>query len=431
MPSVKPGEPIRVAIIGFGTVGEGTYRMLVDNEEEILGKIGAPVSVQKIGIRDRSKARSLDRCLFTDDIASICNDPEIDVILELIGGEHPAAEIVDTALDAGKHVVTANKELIAKHGSRLITKARTLSLDLHFEAAVGGGIPVVQPLKHQLAGNDIVKMMGILNGTTNYILTRMRADGADFADALAEAQAQGYAEADPTNDVDGFDTMYKIAILAAIAFGKQVPLDRVHREGISKITATDISYADALGYAIRLLGIAEEISPDEIMVRVHPTLIPKDHPLAAVHDVYNAIWLHGDFVGDLMFSGRGAGAHPTASAVVGDLIDVGRNIQIGGSGSAIPYGDGMKTTPIECLETRYYVRLRVSDKPNTLGRIALVFGKYGVGLAAMEMRTLLGGLGEIVFLTHVCLESDFTQALGEVARLDVVDSLENWMRAEG
>lgn len=424
------GAPIRVGILGFGTVGEGTYRMLVDNEDEILSKVGAPMVVTRIGIRDANKARSLPREMFTTDLKSIVSDPEIDVVLELIGGETEAATLVQAALANGKHVVTANKELIAKHGSRLITDAKSRGLDLHFEAAVGGGIPVVQPLKHQLAGNDIVQMMGILNGTTNYILTRMREDGADFADALAEAQAKGYAEADPTNDVDGFDTMYKISILAAIAFGKQVPLTGVHREGIRRVAAADMHYADVLGYAIRLLGIVDEIEPGTILVRVHPTLIPKDHPLASVHDVYNAVWLHGDFVGDLMFSGRGAGAHPTASAVVGDLIDVGRNIQAGGNGSAIPYGDGMKTVPIETLETRYYVRMEVADRPNTLGRIALVFGKFGVGLAAMEMRTLVGGRGEIVFLTHVSRESDFTQAIGEVSRLEDVHEIGNWMRVE-
>ena len=428
---VDPGTPLRVGLLGFGTVGEGTYRMLIENAEEILTKVGVPFEVSRIGIRDTAKARSVPEAMLTTDLRSICTDPNIDVVIELIGGLDPAAELVELALDSGKHVVTANKELIAKHGSRLITKARNLGLDLHFEAAVGGGIPIVQPLKHQLAGNDIVKMMGILNGTTNYILTKMRVEGAEFADALAEAQAAGYAEADPTNDVDGFDTMYKIAVLAAIAFGKQVPLDAIHREGIRAVGATDMHYADVLGYAIRLLGIVEEIEPGQIMVRVHPTLIPKDHPLAAVHDVYNAVWLHGDFVGDLMFSGRGAGAHPTASAVVGDLIDVGRNIQIGGTGSAIPYGEDMRVAPIETLETKYYVRLQVVDRPNTLGQIATVFGKYGVGLAAMEMRTLVGGLGEIVFLTHVSNEQAFTQALGEVSRLSVIDAVMNWMRAEG
>lgn len=424
-------RPIRVGLLGFGTVGEGTYRMLVDNEAEILRKIGLPFEVARIGIRNPDKRRSLDESLFTTDLHSIVDDPKIDVILELIGGEHPAAELVERALDNGKHVVTANKELIAKHGSRLVCKARRLGLDLHFEAAVGGGIPVVQPLKHQLAGNDIVKMMGILNGTTNHILTEMRTLGKSFEEALREAQAAGYAEADPTNDVDGFDTMYKISVLAAIAFGRQVPLDQVHREGIRSITPRDFHLAEAFGFTIKLLGICEEVDEGRVLVRVHPTLIPNDHQLAAVEGVYNALWLHGDFVGDLMFSGRGAGAHPTASAVVGDLIDVGRNIVIGGSGSAIPYGEGMTCEPIGCLTTRYYIRLKVVDKPNTLGRISTIFGLHEVGLAAMEMRVLdEPDRGEIAFLTHTCRESDFRKAMDAVESEEVVASVENWMRVE-
>ncbi len=423
-------EKIRVGILGFGTVGEGTYRMICDNEEEILSKVGCPIEVLRIGIRDATKPRSISGHFFTTELEEIVCDPEIDVVLELMGGEEPALTLINKALDNGKHVVTANKELIAKHGSHLVTKARQRGLDMHFEAAVGGGIPIVQPLKHQLAGNDIVKMMGVLNGTSNYILTKMWDEEAAFEDALAEAQKAGYAEADPTNDVDGVDTMYKIAILAAIAFGRQVPLEGVHREGIRRVTQKDMHYAEILGYRIKLLGIVEETGPQEVMIRVHPTLIQEDHPVAKVEDVYNALWLHGDFVGDLMFSGKGAGSFPTASAVVGDLIDVGRNMMIGGSGSAIPYGEGMKCLPIGSLVSRYYMRLIVADKPNTLGRIATTFGEAGVGLAAMEMRTLENDLGEIVFLTHKCLESSFSSALDNVRLLPVVDSVESWFRVE-
>lgn len=411
-------------------MGEGTYRMLVDNQAEILNKTGAKIEVVRIGVRDSQKKRSLPASHFTTDLQSIVSDENVDVVLELIGGENPAEQLVEKALDSGKHVVTANKELIAKHGSRLITKAKNLSLDLHFEAAVGGGIPVVQPLKHQLAGNDVMKMMGILNGTTNYILTQMEEQGADFEECLKEAQAKGYAEADPTNDVDGFDTMYKTAILAAITFGKQVNLADIHREGIRSISAADIKYADDFGYKIKLLGIVEEIEEGKLLVRVHPTLIQKSHQLAQVRDVYNALWLHGDFVGDLMFSGRGAGADPTASAVVGDLIDVVRNIVAGGTGSAIPYGEGMEAVPIEQLDSRYYVRFVVEDKPGTLGQISTAFGRHRVGLAAMEMKTIVGGLGEIAFLTHNSNEGDFHHALSEVGKLSVVQEVANWLRVE-
>lgn len=432
-PSSTSTEPrtVRVALLGFGTVGEGTYRMIHDNMGAVRNKTGARIKVVGIGIRDESKPRSLPGDQFTTDLKHLVTRADVDVVIEVMGGEQPAADLIETALRAGKHVVTANKELIAKHGSRLITLARDLGLDLHFEAAVGGGIPVVQPLKHQLAGNDVLKLMGILNGTTNYILSQMTQTGKDFEVALAEAQAKGYAEADPTNDVDGFDTMYKVSILAAISFGKQVPLDGVYREGIRKITAADIKYADMLGYRIKLLGVCEESGPGTVQVRVHPALLPKSHQLAHVEDVYNAVWIRADFAGDLMFSGRGAGADPTASAVVGDLVDVVRNICVGGSGSAIPYGTGQALSPIADLQTRYYLRMEVVDRPGTLGEIATAFGEGGVGLAAMEMRTKdQPGLGEIVFFTHTGREGDFVAALRLVEGLPCVRRIENWIRVE-
>lgn len=422
---------MRVGMLGFGTVGSGAYRMLHDNEEAITRKIGFPVEVVKIGIRDPKKSRELPAGMFTTDLESIVDDPSIDVVLELIGGVEPAGALVERALRNGKNVVTANKELMAKHGSRLVHLAKDNRLDLHYEAAVGGGIPLIQPLKHQLAGNDVLKMMGILNGTTNYILTAMQQEGADFADVLADAQAKGYAEADPTNDVDGFDTAYKISILASIAFGRQVPIEDVHREGIRSIAKTDMQYAETLGYRIKLLGIVDAVAADRVRVRVHPTLLPAEHPLASVNGVYNALWVHGDFVGDVMFSGRGAGSDPTASAVVGDLIDVGRNLAIGGPGSALPYDLGMKTEPIDTLSTRYYLRMRVLDKPKVLGQIALTFGVYDVSLAAMEMKTLDEGHGEIVFLTHPCIEKNFRQALEALQKEHIVESVANSFRVEG
>lgn len=272
---------LRVALLGYGTVGAGTYRMLQENRIAITEKIGFSVEITRIGIKDPSKERDLPASMFTTDLDSIVADPNVDVIIELIGGIDPAAQLVENALRNGKSVITANKELMAKHGSRLVQIAKDGKLDLHYEAAVGGGIPLIQPLKHQLAGNDVLKMMGILNGTTNYILTAMQQEGADFADVLAEAQAKGYAEADPTNDVDGFDTSYKIAILGSIAFGKQVPMEAVYREGIRKITKLDIQYADMLGYRIKLLGVIDAITDDRLRARVHPALIAKDHPSPA------------------------------------------------------------------------------------------------------------------------------------------------------
>lgn len=430
--SLAPSRVIRVGFLGFGTVGTGAYRMLENNSEAISRKIGWPLEVVKIGIRDSAKPRILPASRFTTDIDSIVDDPTIDVILELMGGTEPAGALIERAIRSGKHVVTANKELIAKRGSHLLKLAHRHGVDLHYEAAVGGGIPLIQPLKHQLAGNDVLKLMGILNGTTNYILTKMTEDAAELEEALAEAQEQGYAEADPTADVEGFDAAYKIAILASIAFGKQVPVEGVHREGISKVSSIDIAYAEILGYKIKLLGIVEPAGPDRILARVHPTMLPKDHPLASVNDVYNAVWIHGDFVGDLMFSGRGAGSHPTASAVVGDLIEVGRGMARGAQGAPIFYEEGMETAPIETLRTGYYVRLVVLDKPKVLGSIATVFGEYEVGLAAMEMRVIDtdASLGEIAFLTHPCLELDFVRALAEIETSGIVRNVASWMRVE-
>lgn len=423
---------MRVGILGFGTVGRGVYRMLTDNAEAITRNIGFPVEVTRIGIRDAAKERHLPPGIFTIDLDSIIEDPTIDVVLELIGGVEPAHRLVERALQLGKSVVTANKELMAKHGSRLVHLAKANGVDLHYEAAVGGGIPLVQPLKHQLAGNDVLRMMGILNGTTNHILTQMAQEGEEFGAALREAQDKGFAEADPTNDIEGFDTAYKIAIIASIAFGKQVPVEGVYRQGISGIEPADMHYAELLGFVIKLLGIVEPVGEDRVLARVHPTLVPKAHPLASVNGVFNALWLQGDFVGDLMFSGRGAGGDPTASAVVGDLIDVGRNLRVSGSGSAIPYETGMKTATIETLETSFYVRLIVHDKPMVLSVIATIFGTHDVSLAAMEMRVMDAerNLGEIVFLTHRCLEKNFRAAIEELRSHEVIDKVCNWIRVE-
>ena len=422
---------IRIGMLGFGTVGTGAYRMLEDNRVAITKKIGLPFEVVKIGIKDHTKDRGINDSLFTTDLNSIIEDPTIDVVMELIGGVDPAAELVEKALINGKHVVTANKELIAKHGSRLVHLAKSKGLDLHYEAAVGGGIPLIQPLKHQLAGNDVIRMMGILNGTTNYILTMMEEEQADFGVALAEAQAKGYAEADPTNDVEGIDTGYKISILASIAGGKQVPIEGIYREGITKLSITDIEYAASWGYKIKLLGISDFIGPDTVRVRIHPTMIKSSHPLASVNGVYNALWLHGDFVGDVMFSGRGAGSDPTGSAVIGDFLDVGRNIANGGSGSAIPYDLGMNTANMDDLETAYYLRMIVADQPNTLGEIAMVFGKYGISIAEMQMKTLPSNQGEIDFLTHEAVEREFQKALSEVAKLPCIVKVATFVRVDG
>ncbi|MEQ1934304.1 MAG: homoserine dehydrogenase [Fimbriimonadaceae bacterium] len=428
---MKP-QMIRVGLLGFGTVGSGVYRMMRDNADSITRHIGSPAEIVKIGVRDLSKSREFALDNLTNDLESIVDDPAIDVIIEVMGGVSPARELIERALASKKHVITANKELIAKHGAALMKQAALHSLDLHFEAAVGGGIPLVQPLKHQLAGNDVLKMMGILNGTTNYILTQMTEKKQAFSVALADAQELGYAEADPSADVEGFDAQYKLAILSTIAFSQEIPVESVYREGITKITADDIHFARILGYRIKILGIVEAL-PDGILARVHPVLLPRRFPLANVHDVYNAVQIRGDFVGDVILSGRGAGSAPTASSVIGDLIDVGRNIRLGGAGNVtMPDSGGLPLLPIEKLETAYYLRMLVDDQPKVLGSIALHLGEYGVSLAAMEMRVVSeqDKIGEIVFLTHVCNEGMFRKAISVLEGEPVVKEICSWIRVE-
>ncbi len=430
--SKKAGRPIRVGMLGFGVVGSGAYRMLTDNRSAILRKVGTPIEIVKVGVRDQEKPRAVSQDLVTTDLNSIVDDPSIDVILELMGGLDLAGELVERALKNGKHVVTANKELIAKRGAKLVSLAATQGLDLHFEAAVGGGIPLIQPLKHQLAGNEVLKMMGILNGTTNYILTKMTQNHLGFEEALGEAQALGYAEADPSSDVDGFDVQFKLAILSSIAFGHEVLPEAIYRQGIREVAAQDIAYADMLGYVIKLLGIVDALEDGGIVARVHPALIPKAHPLASVSGVYNALWVRGDFVGDLMFSGRGAGSDATGSAVVGDLIDVCRNILLGGAGNTSTYDLPVKTRSIDEVTNAFYVRLIVLDKPMVLSKLATVFGQRGVSLSAMEMRVLDAEKqhGEIVFLVHPCLERDFQQAIEELRSAEFVLKVASWMRVQ-
>lgn len=428
-PARPTDRPIRIGFLGFGVVGTGAFRMLQDNKSAISRKVGAPIEVARVGVRDLEKPRMVARELVTRDLCAIVDDPSIDVILELIGGLEPAGEMVERALKSGKHVVTANKELIAKQGAKLVRLAADRGLDLHYEAAVGGGIPLIQPLKHQLAGNEVLSMMGILNGTTNYILTKMTQEHTGFEQALAEAQALGYAEADPTSDVDGWDVQFKLAILSSIAFGHEVKPDSIYRQGIQQIEADDIAYATTLGYVVKLLGIVESID-GSIAPRVHPALVPKDHPIANVGGVFNALFVKGDFVGDLMFSGRGAGSEATGSAVVGDLIDVCRNIRLGGAGNTPTYDTPIVCIPIDEVSNAFYVRVIVKDKPMVLGKLATIFGERNVSLAAMEMKVLdpVEKQGEIVFLTHSCRECDFRQALEELSGSDVIYKVCNWLR---
>lgn len=431
--TASPGprhEAIGIGLLGFGTVGVGAYRMLHDNRDAIVRKIGREFEVVRIGIRDAAKPRIADASLLTTELEQVVDDPRVSIVVEVMGGLEPAGPLIERALRNGKHVVTANKELLAKHGAPLINLAAQQGLDLHFEAAVGGGIPLIQPLRHQLSGNDVLKMMGILNGTTNYILTKMAEEGRELEDVLAEAQRLGYAEADPTSDVDGYDAQYKLAILASLAYAKEVPVEGVFREGIRGVSKRDMQFADVLGYRIKLVGVVEALPGDRILARVHPTLLKKDHPLARVDDVYNALWLRGDFVGDVMFTGRGAGAEATGSAIVGDIMDVCRNIHLGGAGNSVSLDGVAHLAPIGETKTRYFVRLVIQDRPKALGCIATVFGNCNVSLAAMEMRGLERGLGEIVFLTHECQESSIQLALKAMRNIHIVENVCSVLRVE-
>lgn len=420
---------IRVALLGFGTVGQGTYRMLQQNAAAITRKTGCTLEIAKIGIADRSKPRAADQSIFTDDCFLIVNDPSIDVVVEVIGGVSPAKELIESAIRNGKHVVTANKKLLATSGADLLEKAATAGRELGFEAAVGGGIPLIQSLKHQLAGNEVEKLIGILNGTTNYILSRMSEDKLPFAAALAEAQRHGFAEADSTDDIEGYDAAYKLSILTSIALGSGITPDRIFCEGISSITPRDLELAESFGLQLKLLAIAERTASG-IFARVHPTLLSKDHPLARIDGVNNALWIRGNFVGDLLFSGKGAGGDATASAVVGDLIDVARKIRYGGTSSTGSVDRTGHCLPIEELMSAYYVRLIVEDKPCVLGKVATIFGNEKISLASMQMKVLTKGRGEIVFLTHSCREGSIRRALERLGDQEAIQEIANWIRVE-
>ncbi len=426
---------ITVGILGLGVVGSGTVRILQENADEIARRVGARLVVKRIAVRDVFKERAVkvERGLLTADPFEVIDDPEIEILAELIGGVQPAHGYVMRAIRSGKNIVTANKEMMAKAGHDLMHAAGDAKKDFFFEGSVAGGIPIIGPLKESLAANKVRQVMGIVNGTTNYILTKMTHEGADFDAVLAEAQAHGYAETDPTSDVDGWDAQYKIAILASIAFNSRVPVEAVSAQGIRGVSARDIALAKELGYRIKLVAIATQDEAGETMlVRVHPALLPVRHPLASVDDVFNAVLVQGDAVGDVMFYGRGAGSLPTGSAVVGDLIATARNI-LGGSTGRIGCTcfEQKRMLPIEQVETKYYVRLRALDKPKALASIANVFGDHHVSIESVVQKMLEDdGEAEIVWITHRVREANLRAALADIARLPAVRSLDNWLRVE-
>jgi homoserine dehydrogenase len=422
---------VRVGLLGCGNVGAALVGLVAARGEAIAARTGLRLEVTRIAVRDLAKARSADVApeLLTNDARAVVDDPDIDIVVEVIGGVEPARELILAALKAGKPVITGNKELLAQAGAELFQAAEGAGVDLLFEAAVAGGIPLIRPLRESLAGERITRVMGIVNGTTNYILTRMTEAGASYADALAEAQALGFAEADPTADVEGYDAGAKAAIIASIAFGVAVVADDVHHEGISSITETDIAVADRMGFVIKLLAVADQSPTGEVGVRVHPAMVPTDHPLASVRESFNAVFIEGAAVGELMFYGRGAGGSPTASAVLGDLIDAAINRHKGSHASVGALGAAV-IRPIDDVESAFYLHLDVIDRPGVLAQVAGVFGDHGVSIRSMEQEGM-GDAARLVFITHRAREADLRSTLRELEALDAVQRIDAVLRVVG
>lgn len=424
------GKTIYAALLGLGTVGGGVYKVLKSQEQEMEDKLGVSVRLKKILVRNLEKAADKveDPSVLTNSWEEILKDPQIDIVIEVMGGMEPAKTYILEALKAGKQVVTANKDLVASEGRILMDTARENGCDFLFEAAVAGGIPIIRPLKQCLAGNHIQEVMGIFNGTTNFILTRMSREGMEFSDALAMAQKLGYAESDPTADVEGLDAARKVAILASVAFNSRVTFPEVYTEGITKISATDIRYAREMGCEIKLLGVARN-TREGIEVRVHPMLIDSGHPLASVNDSYNAVFVKGDAVQDAMFYGRGAGELPTASAVVGDVFDEARNLAAGCCGriGCTCYKE-LPVKKMEDIENKYFIRLQAEDRFGVMGSIASVFGNNCVSLSQVIQKQNTGEVAEIVVITESVQERHLRDALAVFQGMSIVKEISSVIR---
>jgi homoserine dehydrogenase len=434
---------VNVGLLGLGTVGTGTAKILLDPAER--HPLVRDINIYRVGVRSLDKPRNLDIPpeRLTTDLESIVTDPDIDVVVELIGGLEPARSLILKAIHQGKHIVTANKAVIARYGDEIFTAANESGVYVLLEAAVGGGIPVIQPLKQALGVNRIHAVTGIVNGTTNYILTRMQEEGGDFESILADAQRLGYAEADPSADVDGLDAADKIAILASLAFGGRIKLSEVYCEGIRHVSAADIAYAERLGFVIKLLAIARrDTCPvsnealDQLQLRVHPTLVPKHHPLASVNDVYNAILVEGDPIGQVMFFGPGAGEGPTASAVVSDILNIAAMLQSQTVPKSEPQNPLLacshqhycKVSPMADIISRFYVRLLARDEPGVIGRLGMCFGQHQVSIESVVQIDMRGEIAEIVVVTHEVKESNFQTALDELRECSEIQSVPSVLR---
>lgn len=419
---------LKVGLMGLGTVGTGVYKVIENQKAEFPHKIGSRLEIKKILVRadevPAAQAKVREGIEIVSNYEDIVNDAEIDIVVEVMGSIDFAKKCILAALNSGKSVATANKDLVAVHGKELLDAAAANGCDFLFEAAVAGAIPIIRPLKQCLAANNISEVMGIVNGTTNYILTKMTLEGMTFQEALAKATELGYAEADPTADIEGLDAARKVAIMASIAFNSRVVLDDVYVEGITKLTAEDIAYAAEMGYTIKLLGVARHSEHDGIEVRVHPMLIPSSHPLATVNDSFNAVFVHGDAVDDVMFYGRGAGEMPTASAVVGDVMDIARNIQYNCKGRI--RCTCYKEIPIKSIDecsSSYFIRMQAQNRPGVLANIAGVFGESNVSIAQFVQKNVQGEEAELVLITENVLEKDFRAAVDALKQMPILKEI--------
>lgn len=423
---------VKIALLGIGNVGSGVYKILSENGKQIQHRDGLDIEIKKVLVRNKAKKRDfeIDEGLLTEDISDIINDPEIEIVAEFMGGVDPAREYILESLSHGKTVVTANKEVIAKCWPELEKAAKENNVGLYYEASVAGGIPVIKVMSECLQANKVTGLMGIINGTTNFILSKMTEEGRSFDDILAEAQRLGYAEPDPTSDVEGFDAVYKLSIMSSIAFHTRTHIDNIYREGITSITAEDIAYGKDLGLVIKLLAIGKK-NGFEVETRVHPTFIPKNHPLAAVNDSFNAIFIKGDAVGNLMLYGRGAGDLPTGSAVVSDIVTACE--RIGNHKYSTFYNEDKPAEEVILVDnwvTEFYLRLTVNDKPGVLARLAGILSKYGVSIASVLQKDRVGSDVSLIFVTHYAKELDMRAALEDINKDSDVIKVNNVIRVE-
>ena len=427
---MNSGKTLKVGMLGCGVVGSNVARLLQEDSGDFAARSGATLSLAKVAVKNATtKRENVPQSIITTDAYSIVNDPSIDIVIEVMGGIEPARELILTAIKNGKSIITANKALLALHGAELFEAADKNGVDLYYEAAVGGAIPILRPMRESIVGDHVHRVMGIVNGTTNYILTKMDEEGSAFADVLKEAQSLGFAEADPTADIEGHDAAAKAAILAGLAFHTRVTSNDVYCEGISKISARDVAVAREMDHVIKLLAIAELTSDNQVSVRVHPTLISRQHPLASVRNAFNAVFVEAESAGELMFYGRGAGGAPTASAVLGDLIAIARNKTRGGEGHGESDYAELSIASIDKVKSRYLIRLDVADKPGVLATVAQLFASHNVSIETVR-QSGRGDSAELIVATHSAPESSLQKTVDALAKSDVVKSVESVLRIE-